>query len=201
MTIKADLKERIIQTAREMFATYTYSKVSMDEIASKLGMSKKTLYNYFSGKEAILNESILHFYSETKEGLDKIMQREEFPLAERTKEIFSYVGTKISSINPYLIEDLQKNAPAVWNKIQQIKTELVFELFESLMDEGVSKGYIKKDTNPTLAVILYASAIDTIINPGFTRQIPQKMTKALPYTNAAVFEGLIEIIFRGILNE
>ena len=52
------LKDRILTRAEEMFLKSGYSKVTMDEIASNLGMSKKTLYKYFSSKEELVKEII-----------------------------------------------------------------------------------------------------------------------------------------------
>ncbi|NCS82427.1 MAG: helix-turn-helix transcriptional regulator, partial [Ignavibacteria bacterium] len=46
-----ELKEKIIQKSAEMFHQFGCAKVSMEEIASALGMSKKTLYKHFSNKE------------------------------------------------------------------------------------------------------------------------------------------------------
>mgnify|MGYP002626908048 CR=1 FL=1 len=40
-------KESVIKTARELFSLYGYRKVSMDELAKKSGVTKKTIYTYF----------------------------------------------------------------------------------------------------------------------------------------------------------
>jgi AcrR family transcriptional regulator len=46
-----DIRHTIIERAQELFFTHGYTKVLMSELARQLGMSKKTLYLYFDGKE------------------------------------------------------------------------------------------------------------------------------------------------------
>ena len=48
-----DKKEEVIKTARELFTKYGYKKVSMDEIAKKSGVTKKTIYTYFKDKDSM----------------------------------------------------------------------------------------------------------------------------------------------------
>ena len=43
-------KDIIINAAEELFKTYGYKKVSMDEIAKKAKVTKKTVYSYFKTK-------------------------------------------------------------------------------------------------------------------------------------------------------
>ncbi|MFZ1857244.1 MAG: TetR/AcrR family transcriptional regulator, partial [Chitinophagaceae bacterium] len=47
-------KERILLKAEELFMQYGIRSVSMDDIANNLGMSKKTLYQYFADKDELV---------------------------------------------------------------------------------------------------------------------------------------------------
>lgn len=51
-------REQILNSAKKLFSEYGFKKVSMDEIASDAGVSKKTVYTYFSSKEELLKECI-----------------------------------------------------------------------------------------------------------------------------------------------
>ena len=59
-----DKKEMVINTARELFTEYGYKKVSMDEIAKKSNVTKKTIYTYFKDKEDMfkyfVDKELLH---------------------------------------------------------------------------------------------------------------------------------------------
>lgn len=51
-------EEQIIEAARDLFSTYGYKRVSMDEIAKKANVTKKTVYSYFKSKEELLKYCI-----------------------------------------------------------------------------------------------------------------------------------------------
>ena len=48
-------EEQILNAAKKLFTNYGFKKVSMDEIASEAGVTKKTVYTYFSSKEELQN--------------------------------------------------------------------------------------------------------------------------------------------------
>ncbi len=193
------MKDRIISIARETFSTYGYSHFSMVDLAKKIGISKKTLYKYFAGKEAILRSSFETFYDEITKGIKDIIESEDLNTLEIMRNTFAFVGEKLSIISPYYIEDIQRNAHSVWIDIEKAKADTVFHTFDKLLDKGQKEGLIKKNINKTLIVILYANAIDSILSPSFTRRIPNEMMKNFPYSPTAVFEGLNDIIFQGIV--
>lgn len=193
-----EIKKKIIETARERFSSFGYTNTSLDELAIELSISKKTFYKHFVNKEAILMRVVEEFENEVKSRI-KEMLNGEGDLRSKTHQILSYAGLKVSSINPYLIEDVKINAPKVWNKIQTIKSEIIFQLGNTLLKEGIKSGLVRKTVNKTLAIMLYASAMETIMTPNFTRQIPEEMLKDLPYAPNDVFNGLVDIIFNGIL--
>ena len=51
-------EEQIIEAARDLFSTYGYKRVSMDEIAKRANVTKKTVYSYFKSKEELLKYCI-----------------------------------------------------------------------------------------------------------------------------------------------
>ena len=57
-------EEQIINAARELFKNYGFKKVSMDEIARKAGVTKRTVYKYFASKQDLLkffiNEELIN---------------------------------------------------------------------------------------------------------------------------------------------
>ncbi len=182
-----------------MFFTCGYSRVLMSDLAKRLGMSKKTLYQYFSGKEELLNVIIRQHAQDIQQEVEMTLANPDLPFPEKTSRIFSYVGTKLHDINPDFVLDIKKNAPSAWQQLQRHKADAAFLRFSTLLDEGFHKGYVRRNVNRTMAVLLYASALETILNPDFTEQVPKELMLELPQTPGEVFKGLVEIIFKGIL--
>ena len=66
-------KEQIIEAARNLFHQFGFKKVSMDEIAKEAGVTKKTIYMYFSSKEELLK----YFIQEEITNMEEIVEEVE----------------------------------------------------------------------------------------------------------------------------
>ena len=195
-----DTKEQIVVKARNLFFERGYVRVLMSDIAKEMGMSKKTLYQYFSGKEELVQEVIKTYQLEMQTTVEQLIHDSAISFPDKASRIFKYVAERLNGINPQFIEDIKLNSPKSWKLVQDYKTEAAYLRFNSLLEKGAQLGYVREDINRSLAVMLYASALDTIVNPEFVKQVPQQLTAGLPYTPDAIFDGVVNIIFKGILN-
>ena len=56
------MKDQILTKAPEMFLTLGFKSVTMDDIASEIGISKKTIYQHFSNKDSLVKEVTLQLF-------------------------------------------------------------------------------------------------------------------------------------------
>lgn len=194
-------KTVILQEAQQQFFSHGYSKVLMADLARQLGMSKKTLYQYFRGKEELLYAVMKQFLGNLQQEVERLLQEEEQDYARKADKVFHTVGQRFAQINGQLLTDIRKQAPKTWQLLQDYRTEAAFKRFRTLLEEGMRKGHIRQDTNLTLAVLLYASALEKILDPEYIRQVPQELMQELTYTPSVVYEGLASIIFNGVLQK
>ena len=68
---RQELKERILNTATVMFHKHGIKSVKMDDIASHLSISKRTLYEIYANKEDLLFEVVTHHENKTHEQIEK----------------------------------------------------------------------------------------------------------------------------------
>ncbi|WP_299821394.1 TetR/AcrR family transcriptional regulator [uncultured Pontibacter sp.] len=193
-------REQIITKAGKLFFEKGYVSVLMADIAREMGMSKKTLYQYFTGKEDLVVEVIKLYQQQMQTTVEQLIENSTISFPDKASQIFRFVATKLHDINPQFIDDIKQNSPKSWKLIQDYKADAAYLRFNSLLEEGVRMGYVRADVNRPLAVMLYASALDTIVNPAFMKQVPHQLTDEIPYSPDAVFDGLVNIIFKGILN-
>lgn len=195
------IKDTIVKTAREQFFSFGYSKVLMADLARQLGMSKKTLYQYFRGKEELLHAVMKRFLDALQQEVEQLLQQDEADFVRKADQVFHTVGQRFAQINGQLLTDIRKQAPKTWQLLQDYRTEAAFTRFRSLLEEGKRKGSIRQDANLTLAVLLYASALEKILDPAYIRQVPEELMQELTYTPSVVYEGLASIIFHGVLQK
>jgi len=191
MSEQNEIKERILEKAEEIFFQFGYTKANVSDIASSLGMSKKTLYKYYPGKEAILRELIKSMKGNIDSELCSIWSDENLDYVVKLKNIMNCCGTHISKLRGPLLEDLRKNIPEVWEDINKMRVKTAEPEFTALINEGVENKVFRDDIYQRLILLMYINAIQGIINPEVLSQ--------LPLTADQVFETIIKILFEGIL--
>ena len=55
-------RDRIIAESTDLFVRYGVKSVRMDDIASRLGVSKRTIYELFGDRESLIQTCVEHFY-------------------------------------------------------------------------------------------------------------------------------------------
>ena len=93
-------KDDIIQSAKTLFTTYGYKKVSMDEIALHAGATKKTIYSYFKDKEELFQ----YFVAEEITNMKNIIEKNDklnTPYFEKIHQTI-YEIIKYRKENPFL---------------------------------------------------------------------------------------------------
>ena len=193
MTDDIEIKDRILSRAEEMFLKFGYSKVTMDEIAANLGMSKKTLYKFFPSKEELVREIIYKMRCGVKDYVDALLADDKMDFVEKLKRMMNLIGNQSSKLQGPLLEDLHRNIPEVWQQINEFRKENVRQKFTQLINMGVEKGIFRKDIDQRLIVLIYSSAIQGLINPEILSQ--------MPFSVEQVFESVIKVIFSGIFSE
>jgi AcrR family transcriptional regulator len=188
-----ELKERILNKAQEVFFQYGYTRVKMDEIADALGISKKTLYKFFEGKENLLREIIERIKLNIRTNCDVICENSNMEFIQKLKTLMDYIAKTSSLLRGPLPEDIQKNHPEIWRDVNEHRKKESLAKFAGLINEGVTSGDFRKDIDQQVIVLAYVNAVSSLINPELLMQ--------LPYTGHQVFEMLIKIIFEGILTD
>lgn len=187
-------KTRILESAREQFANRGFSKVTTDEIASELGISKKTLYKHFPKKETLLQEVMEWTMYEIRQGAEKILNDDRLEFTEKLESIMTFIGGQVSRYltKPFL-RDIKRSAPELWARFEAFRKEQINSKFSNLITLGIKIGVFRKDVNQQLVVLVYLNAIQNIIHP--------ETLSHLPFTASEAFESIIKIIFEGILTD
>lgn len=189
------MKDKIIEKAGELFLNLGFKSVTMDEIANELGISKKTLYKYFSNKHALVEETTSSLHNScftiinkvTNQGYNAI--RENFEIKKTFKEMF-----KNASSSP--IYQLKKYYPKIHEKTMQKEMILFTDCLKENLKKGIEKGYYREDTNIDLASQFYIYLVFSVHeNTIENYKIPKLEQEVLIYHTRAIAteKGLKEL--------
>jgi AcrR family transcriptional regulator len=185
------MRSHILSTAKSLFLQFGFSKVTVDEIASRLGISKKTIYKYFASKDELINTLLVQAMDEMDAQCKGILRRDDLSFVDKLREMMKNIAIQYSAMHRPLMEDLERNAPHIWRRIAEFRTRLVNEGFGKLLKEGIGQGMFRNDIDDKLILLIYQNMIESSINP-------QTLVN-VPYSAVQVFEAIIKVIYEGIL--
>lgn len=188
-----DKKKKILDRSRALFLQRGISSLSMEQIASLQGISKKTLYRHFPNKEALVTAAVEERITELGRRILALSRSTGFSYLERIREILRVVSRQLAELGAGLIKDLYYNEPQLWERIDTFRQDTVFTLIAKLLKQGMKAGYIHKDIDHRLVPSLFVNALNAVLNP------TQFVTLTIPPVE--VFDAFIRILFGGILTE
>ena len=191
MASALEVQNRILEVAGSQFFNLGFTKVTMDEIAHELGMSKRTLYQYFPGKKALLRKALLSRTERISEGLGNISQSNETHFGEKLEQSLTLVATEIPHFSPIFLRDIQRHAPEVWQELDQRRQEHIHTRFGQLIQEGVKEGFLRKDIDAKVLVLLFSTLIRNILNPETLSRLPLSAPQAFSVISGVLFEGIL----------
>jgi len=201
MNKSLEVEERILKAANGLFFKNGYKHTTMDEISKSLGMSKKTLYMYFPGKLELLEASFHALKTRLSIKVETILQNENLTFLMKLKSMLSAIAEDLAPINPELVSDLREQVPEIWMALEDYIRSSAYLRFQRLIQEGIDQGLVASHVDKSMVVLLYASAIQNLIDPKFLAQFPPEMVEGLRVKPAKIYDQAISIIFEGILTD
>lgn len=193
MALNDEIRLRILDGAREKFLRFGFSRVTMDEIASSAGISKKTLYQHFPGKEQLLRTMIRMLMKEVGAGVRKLIMDSKIDFVEKQKRLMTFMGMHLSRIGLPFVQDLKKYNPGLWKEIEDYRRVKIQENLGRNIREGVEKGVFRRDVDSGLLLLMYLTLIQNMVNPD--------MVSTLNYTPFEMLDAIFKVMFEGILTD
>ena len=144
--LNMEVKERIRIKADELFRRLGIRSVTMDDIASQLGISKKTIYLYYSDKDEIVDAVVTNIITDNRNtcehdrSIAKNAIEEVFFMMDMTKKMFE-------DMNPSILYDLERNHPSPFQKFLQHKHNYIYEAMKDNLTRGIREELYRKEIN------------------------------------------------------
>ena len=185
------MRDRIIKSAEVRFFRDGYRKVTMDEIASDLGMSKKTLYKYFEGKESIATAVIEKIHLHIVSFLEEFNRDIPDPI-ERFEQVSLSVSSKLSEIGNHFLDDIKRDLPDLWLEVEQFRERKILHHIGEILEEGKSLGKVRANVDTKIATLVYLGAIKTVMQPDLIKKAGFSIDEA--------FANIRSIFLKGVVN-
>lgn len=136
--------------------------VTMDNIASEMGMSKKTLYQWFKNKQELvdsisqahLNREKSRFLATTEQSVNSI---HELIL------VSNCLRESMSEMKANVLNDLQKFYPNSWAMYNRFKEEVMLKTIKDVIQRGQKEGFFRSEIDPDILAVMRIEQVQTFL--------------------------------------
>ncbi|ALD21907.1 TetR/AcrR family transcriptional regulator [Hymenobacter sp. DG25A] len=158
-----EIKERILVGAVELFMRNGIRSVSMDDIASRLGMSKKTLYKWFENKDQIVLAVMQQHLQKEEVDCETAFAKGNNAL-EAMFNMIDWHRDMLSNIHPGIFHDLQKYYPQAWTLFDEHKNTFILAKVAANIQRGMEEGLYRPDLDVEVLARLHLAEIELMFN-------------------------------------
>jgi len=182
---------RIVSAAREHFFAHGFRRVTMDDLAEDLGMSKKTLYASYPSKTKLLQAVLVDKFRSVETDLDAIMARCSDDALAELHQFLACMQGHAEEIQPPFVRDMRREAPELFKFVEARRRQLIQKYFGRIFAEGRRAGIIRKDISTELIVEILLGAVQAIMNPAKIEELG-----LVPKTG---YGAIISVILNGVV--
>ncbi len=169
------MKERIVACGRRLLAEKGLRAITTNAMAERARISKKTLYQCFPTKDALVGAILIAFIEGNLARWDAILDEENSPAMDRIGRSLDYVAQFLPQIQAQILSqtELGSVTPELWAKIDAIRVSRLSR-FRGLMEKAQEEGYLRADVDPDHWILLLLGVVQTVLVPSvlFERGIP-----------------------------
>ncbi len=155
------MKEKIIESASKMFLNYGFKSVTMDDLASEMGISKKTIYTHFSNKTKLVEATTNHLFNNVCTGIETILDADKDPIEELfTIKAFVLEHLKNEKASPQY--QLQKYYPKIHREIKAKQFDVMQDCIINNLHRGIASGVYRENMDIEIISRLYFMGITGI---------------------------------------
>lgn len=186
-----DNKERIKLQATHLFMKYGIRSVSMDDIANHLGMSKKTIYQYYADKDELVDAVIEGEISHNEECCQLDQNRSENAVHELFLAM-DMIVEMFRTMNASVLHDMQKYHPRAFLKFHKHKNDYLYNVIRENLVRGIKEDLYRDDMNINIVARFRVDSMLLVFDPEF-----QSKTK---HNLADIEQELILLYTHGLVN-
>ena len=163
ITIDKDKQEAVLDQALKLFMRHGIKSMTMDDVANHLHISKKTLYQFVTDKNDLVERAVSRMHAAHTTCIDAICAQGLNAIDEQY-EIAKYLAGLLSQVHPSIHYDLEKYHPRAWEQFHAQKRSHIDSCLTRNMRKGITEGLYRDDLNVDIVAKLYMARFDVLFD-------------------------------------
>ncbi|MCE5284314.1 MAG: TetR/AcrR family transcriptional regulator [Pelosinus sp.] len=182
------MRNRIMAAAMKEI-NETGIKFTMLDLATRLGISKTTLYAHFKSKEYLIGAIMDSLLESVQQQDEEILNNDMMNIPEKLKALFVNEPKILLPISNNFILALKRQFPEEWKKSHQYRDQK-WQLIESLLIQGMESGYFRP-IDLTITKVIFTATVNELLDQNFLMQNSLTFKKAMEKVANILYFGII----------
>ncbi len=140
---------KILSASAELFSQYGFKTITMDDIARRAGISKKTLYQHFANKQEVVQESVVWYKTNMTNLCGQILKDSENAIETMVK-MLAFFDNMNKRLNPMALFEMQRFFPEAYRIFRELLVDRDVLMIRDNIMQGVKEGLYREDLNADL---------------------------------------------------
>jgi AcrR family transcriptional regulator len=184
-----DYRARIIAAYKDQAARRGFSRVTIDDLVDLTGISKRTIYRYFSSKDEIAEGVVDDFLAVLEQKIEAALASAAGP-EEKLFSVITVITGNIKLVEPLFLYDLHKYYPHLWEKIERFRAERIQQVFERFLAAGEQD--IFRNVHPKIFTTALLASIRAVVNPMFVIENQLHMEETIQSLFTIFLYGIVK---------
>jgi TetR/AcrR family transcriptional regulator, cholesterol catabolism regulator len=185
--------QRILSIARRQFMAHGFKNVTMDDLASDMGMSKKTLYAHFPSKSALVKSILTQKLDEAEIELGSVVAEKSGDFIGTLHQLTAQLQKHTGEAQPVFVRDLSREEPALAEYLVARRRKIVEKTFVKLLACGRQAGQVRDDIPINFLIEVLLAVLETIAVPKHLANHDLSLTECL--------KQILSVFLNGVLTE
>lgn len=177
-------KRELLEQALKLFMRLGIKSMTMDEVATRLGVSKKTLYGRFTDKNDLVEQAVTMICDLHRDTIAGI-HGQGLNAIDENQEITRFIVGQVGQLHPSVRFDLQKYHLRAWKELERRNEGDIHSSVSANLRKGVAEGLYREDLDVEVITRLYLGRIDAVwdgaVFPPERFSLPEVLWKHLEY--------------------
>ncbi|MFZ4634628.1 MAG: TetR/AcrR family transcriptional regulator [Saprospiraceae bacterium] len=189
-----------LERIKNLFMRYGVRNVTMDDVARELGISKKTLYQFVSSKDELVEQVVLkHIIEEKKQDMCVIAESQN--AVDEILKLIDLGMNDIQQMKTNIVFELQRYFYAAWRHIEAYRQEHMSEYVRRNLERGIAEGLYRADLDVELVARLHVASTFNVFDENWFPRADYPPEKVIRTCYLLYLNGIISDQGRQFLKE
>ncbi|MBM3919128.1 MAG: TetR/AcrR family transcriptional regulator [Sphingomonadales bacterium] len=185
-----DPHKSLLSRIRELLFLYGIKSITLDDIASRIGISKKTIYNWHPDKKHLVDRIVQDYLSAHRDDAERVRSEARHAI-DQVLQMAQLARARMEQVSPAFLFDLNKSYPEIWARFEHYRTHEIFAQVVDVIRRGQQEGLFRANLDIEIVATMHLQHIRLLTEPGQQPRLERPV--------ADLIRNIISVFLHGIV--